>query len=215
MKLKKLWSYVWPQTTKIVSDHNGVLEVTYYQGKKMLDSKNANYSYGSLQKILEFGLDKIDISKLNSVLLLGLGAGSAVHSLRHKYQYPQKITAVEFDKKVIDIAKHRFDVQESHHLQIIHQDAFTFIQEHKQQYDLVMVDVFIDQKVPKPFYSQVFCEYLYNTISPKGNLIFNLGMEQYDEVLQKKVAQYFLSKPCKVHLHQRVLKTNNILIAHL
>ena len=44
--MKKILSYLWPQTTKFPSDHNGNLEVTLYNGKKMLDSKNANYSFG-------------------------------------------------------------------------------------------------------------------------------------------------------------------------
>lgn len=35
------------------------IEVTWYNGKLVLDSENTNYSYGSLQLILRLGLKKL------------------------------------------------------------------------------------------------------------------------------------------------------------
>lgn len=71
--MKKLLSYLFPITKKISSNINGELEITWADGKKYLNSLHANYSYGSLQKILDFGLSKVNFHQEANLLLLGLG----------------------------------------------------------------------------------------------------------------------------------------------
>ena len=41
------------------SDINNELLVVYEDGKKILNTKNTNYSYGTLVDVLEYGLDTI------------------------------------------------------------------------------------------------------------------------------------------------------------
>ncbi len=204
-------SYVWPQTTKMFSDYNGMMEVTYINGKKVLDSKNANYSYGSLQEILEIGLSKLDFKKINSVLLLGLGGGSIVFSLRNKFKYEERITAVEFDEKMIEIAEKEFLVVQNSNLKIVHDDAFNFVKENTEQYDLIVVDLFVDQKVPKQFYSEDFCNYLYQRMSNKGSFLFNLGMNNHDDISKNEVQEYFENKFCYVFRQEKIQETNTLL----
>ena len=85
--MKKILSYIWPVTRKFPSEFNGTLEISYVNGKKVLDTKNANYSYGSLQKILEIGLTKVNLKSVENLLLLGLGGGSIIQSLRETFEY--------------------------------------------------------------------------------------------------------------------------------
>src|SRR5690606_25169349 len=118
MIIKRLLSFIWPQTTTVNSDYSGVLELTTVNGKKMLDSKNANYSFGSLQRILERGLREIELKDVSSVVLLGLGGGSLIKSLRERFNYSGEIYAIDIDSVVIDIAKNEFNIQESEHLHI-------------------------------------------------------------------------------------------------
>jgi len=211
--MKKILSYLWPQTTKFPSDHNGNLEVTLYNGKKMLDSKNANYSFGSLQRILEIGFNNIDFTNINSILLLGLGGGSAVNSLRKKFKYNKLIHAVELDSKVINIAEKEFGVASSDNLIIQKADALDFVANCKKEFDLVIVDIFIDNRVPNQFYSTKFCENVLKLISSKGNLIFNLGLDKKSINERKKVAIYFKEKQnIHVNLLEKVMGTNDLLI---
>ena len=68
--LKKILSYFIP--LKVYQKKSGVsknLEVTWNNGQLVLDSKNTNYSYGSLQRILKIGLKKL--SNFQRVSLLG------------------------------------------------------------------------------------------------------------------------------------------------
>ncbi|MCB0455711.1 MAG: spermine synthase, partial [Aequorivita sp.] len=91
--MKKFFSYIWPTTRRFPSKINGTLEITYMNGKKVLDTENANYSYGSLQKILEIGLTKVELNAVENILLLGMGGGSVIHSLRNTFEYTKNIVA--------------------------------------------------------------------------------------------------------------------------
>lgn len=214
MKIKKILSYIWPQTITVPSDCNGVLEITYINGRKVLDSKNANYSYGSLQKILEKGLSKIDLKETKSVLILGLGGGCVLKSLADKFNYKGHITAVELDAKMIEIAKSEFLIEENKNLSIINEDAFTYMKKEQKQYDFIIVDLFIDQKVPNQFYSKTFCDYLYQSISRQGSLLFNLGLHSHNLDCRNNVVQYFKEFNCDVFQYQKVLKTNTLLVVN-
>ena len=77
---KKILSYLYPIT--IYNKPSGIsksIEVTLYNGKMLLNTKNTNYSYGSLQAILKKGLLDIgaaEISSMESILILGVAGGS-------------------------------------------------------------------------------------------------------------------------------------------
>lgn len=141
MKMKKILSYILPITKKIPSNYSGILEVTLVNGKKVLDSKNANYSFGSLKKILERGLYEIDLEGVSSVLVLGMGGGSIIHSLRDTFAYTGRIDAVEIDPVVIDIAKKEFGIQESEHTRIFNADALEYVKQCPSQVDIIVIDI--------------------------------------------------------------------------
>ncbi len=174
--MKKIISHVWPLTKRISSQINGTLEVTWINGKKVLDSQNANYSYGALEKVLNYGLSQIDIQNTAEILLLGLGGGSVIKSLYNRFNYKGRITAVEIDDTVIQIAKNEFDIKENKHLHIINTDALKYVKHSKTCYDLVIVDIFIDQKVPEPFYEKHFWQQLIQLLNPNANVLFNAGI---------------------------------------
>lgn len=207
--MRKLLSYIWPNTQKVDSKYNGVLELTYINGKKVLDSKNANYSYGSLQKILKKGISEVDLNKIQTVLLLGLGGGCVLKEFK---EYTIKITAVELDEAVIEIAKKEFLIEENNTLEIVNADALQFMRNNTHKYDLVITDLFIDNKVPLQFYEDKFCDYLYNSVASTGSLIFNLGMS--DEVHHASVKQFFEEKQCKIKVFDKVQKTNTLLVVN-
>ncbi|EDM44321.1 hypothetical protein SCB49_04810 [unidentified eubacterium SCB49] len=212
--MKKILSYLWPLTTDTFdSATNGALEIVIYNGKKMLNSKDANYSYGSLQKILEFALNKIKLTDTKQILLLGLGGGSVIYSLRDKFGYTGHIHAVEIDETMISIAKNDFNICSSNNLEISQQDAFKFVQENNKKQDLIIIDIFINNEVPSQFYSPLFCERISALLNKNGSFIFNLGISGKMTINTDNVIQYFEDSP---HFETSLLKniegTNNLLI---
>lgn len=211
--MKRLLSYVWPITRKVESKINGVLEVTWVNGQKVLDARNANYSYGTLQHILEIGLSKVDLQRVDSILLLGLGGGSIVASLLDKYNFGGKIVGVEIDEVVIEIAEREFQIRNTEQLEIVHSDAMDYVLQSKCQFQLVIVDLFIDNAVPEQFYSKTFCDGVRRIISESGYLIFNLGLNKIRSKACARVTDYFKEHPYfTTHLLENVAGYNLILI---
>ncbi|MAP80684.1 MAG: spermine synthase [Aequorivita sp.] len=211
--MKKILSYIWPTTQRYTSTYNNTLEVTYIDGKKLLDTQNANYSYGSLQKILEFGISKIDIQNTKNILLLGLGGGSVIKSLREKFKYRKNIVAVEIDPQVIKLAKEEFEITASEKLQIIQDDAFQYIKKTKKEFQLIIVDLFIDTKVPAVFYEEEFCKNLKKLIEVNGYLIFNAGIELgKNSKITTRIIKNFGSG-MEFTVFKKVNSTNTLLIA--
>jgi spermidine synthase len=209
----KLLSYIWPQTRKSPSDFSGELEITLFRGKKVLDTQNANYSYGSLQKILEKALQNIDLSATKNILLLGMGAGSVIKSLRQKFAFQAHIDAVEIDAKIIALAAREFDVVATENTKIINDDAYSFLQKNKQEYDLIIIDIFIDTKVPEQFYSVEFAQLIERHLSSKASIIFNLGMTFDTNKNVTKFVQYFEQKAFFINILKKVERFNTVLIA--
>jgi predicted membrane-bound spermidine synthase len=130
--MKRILNYIYPITKTIASQYSGLLEITWDNGKKHLNSKNANYSYGSLQRILKFGLEKTNLSKVNSILVLGMGGGSVIETLRQDFNYCKQIDAVEIDPIISTLAYTEFGISESEILKIHCIDAFKFISTNKK-----------------------------------------------------------------------------------
>ncbi len=185
-KTQRFFSWVYPFTRKVDSEYSGQLEITIINGKKVLDTENANYSYGSVHRIFNFGLKQFDFSTINSVLLLGLGGGTIVKILRDEMDYVGKITAVEKDAVIIQVAKDEFGIKENAATEIICADALSFVKDIKKQYNLIIVDIFIDNTVPKSFLEIPFWKNVIDKISPSGQFLFNSINDTTDSLAKLK-----------------------------
>lgn len=188
--LFKFFSYLFPKVKKTVySEINGDIEITWQNGKKVLNTQNANYSYGNLHKVMQFGLRKVNLTDISQVLLLGLGGGSAIKILRETFQYKNQITAVEIDPEVITLAKEEFGICEGETTSIICQDALAYVHNETTKYDLIIIDIFIDILVPDEFYTLHFWERISALTQKEGSVVFNAGMNnRLDSKLNKIIA---------------------------
>ena len=175
--LKKYFSYlnVIPERT-YQSTYNGVLEINWLNGKKILDTKNTNYSYGNLGKVLQKGLKSITSdfrSEETSILILGLGGGDVVKQLRNNFKSHATITAVEIDAVIIEIALKEFDIIPNSKLEIVNNDANVFLKYTKERYNLIVVDLFNDVTIPDFVFQPEFIKSVYNVLDLNGSIIFN------------------------------------------
>lgn len=207
---QKILSYFFPLTRKIKSEFNGDLELTMSNGRKVLDSLNANYSYGALQRVLKFALGQLDLARVENVLLLGLGGGSAVATLRLDFNFKGCITAVDIDPVVIRIAREEFGIIESAQLQVVCADALLFVKAHSAQYDLVIIDLFIDNQVPGKVLAAEFWQHVGARLQPGGHLIFNTISQNPGAGLVKST---LAATGFAVREFAEVERTNTLLIA--
>src|SRR5215210_5278624 len=139
--MRKLLSYLIPIIVRTYpSNINGILEVTLLNGRKVLDTARTNYSYGSVQRILQKGLRQIKLNReVKSILVLGLGGGSIVQSIRETFQCQASITLVEIDPQIIAIAKNEFNLLRFPGITILESDAYAFIQDCADTFGLEVV----------------------------------------------------------------------------
>ncbi|CAM3596373.1 hypothetical protein FLSA109164_06055 [Flavobacterium saliperosum] len=175
--IKKILSYFIPiNIHQKNSEINKSLEVTWANGQLVLDSKNTNYSYGSLQRILRKGLHYIGFERIRgfkNVLVLGVAGGSVIKTLVDEIKFKGQITGVELDANVIEIANNYFGLNEIPNLEIVIDDAFEFVLKTKTKYDLIIIDIFQDTKMPNFLFEDFFINRINFLLNVNGFILFN------------------------------------------
>ena len=174
---KKILSYLYPITIynkpSVISKS---IEVTLYNGKMLLNTKNTNYSYGSLQVILKKGLldiGKAEINSMESILILGVAGGSVVQTLVTDFSFTKNITGVELDKEIIDVANSYFNLDKISNFKCIIADAEQFVKTDTSQYDLIVIDIFKDTEMPSFLFEQSFVSNCKKLLNKNGYILFN------------------------------------------
>lgn len=171
---KNALSFLWPVLIeKSSSEYNESLEVTLQNGKLLLNTQNANYSFGLLHEVMikAIGHAVIHYNKVpRKVLLLGYGGGSAAAVLKGNFP-DSEITAVEIDSEVISLAKRYFFTRD---VEMILSDAKEYVQQSSHEFDLIIVDVFIDVTVPDFVLEKEFLQHCKNRLTSNGLCIMNV-----------------------------------------
>lgn len=179
---KKLLSYIVPvRIEKTRGTENPYLELLYYRGQYQLATKDALYSDGDRYRPLNIAFTKINnvLGDVKSVLVLGTGIGSAV-TILNKKGYQPAFTLVEYDATVLKIAvKHLGDFAER--ITPVCANAENFMNANKEQYDIVVVDVFNSRVVPEFVTTKKFLEQCRSAMHTQGYVILNYIVQEEEE----------------------------------
>ncbi|MDO5106265.1 spermidine synthase [Capnocytophaga sp.] len=175
--IKKWLSYLFPISVhKQKSLINKSIDVAFRNGRLVLDTPNTNYSYGSLQRILRLGLRQIgfpQVRAMKHILVLGLAGGSVVKTLVDEIGYTGKITAVDIDAEIVNLACNYFKINEIPNLKIKIADAQEFVKKEKSAYDLIIIDIFQDDTMPDFLFTTEFINHIFSLMTPNGIILFN------------------------------------------
>ena len=166
-----------------------------------------------MQTILKIGLQKIDLTNCKKILVLGLGGGSVIDTLFSDFKYKNHITALDIDPVIIDIAKEEFNLSGKKNLKIICADAFDFINQNKKLYDLIIVDLFIDDQVPANFYKLSFWQGIIKSNSSKGSILFNASLNDAKDKYLSEILSHLEKSYYQTQKIDKVNGTNTLLIA--
>ena len=215
--LKKLFSYLIPITIfKEDSAISKSLEVTWNNGKLVLDSENTNYSYGNLQRILRTGLKSIGFEKIksmDSILVLGVAGGSVIRTLVDEINFKGKITGVDIDKSVIEIANTYFHLNAISNLEISIDDASKYVLKTNTKYDLIVIDVFQDAKMPDFLFEYYFINRICFLLKPKGIILFNtMILKAKQKQINANYMTNFDANKYTVSKINKAAKTNELIV---
>lgn len=211
---KKYLSYFLPVNIhKKTSQISKNLEVTWNNGQLVLDSENTNYSYGSLQRILRKGLKYIGYSRIqnfNSVLVLGVAGGSVIKTLVDEVKFTGKITGVEIDKDVVEIANSFFKLDQIENLNIVVDDAFEFVLKTKEKYDLIIIDIFQDTTMPNFLFEDFFIQRVNFLLNINGFILFNTMVLDYKDRRRNATYKSRFNEKYSVRMYPKVEVHNEL-----
>ena len=215
--IKKIFSYLIPiKIYETKSSLSKSIEVTWANGELVLDSENANYSYGSLQRILRLGLKNIGFEKIvpmKHILVLGVAGGSVIKTLVDEIKYNGKITGVEIDPEIIKIANTYFKLDEVKNLEIVIDDAFEFVLKTKTKYDLIIIDIFQDTTMPNFLFETFFINRVCSLLKSHGFILFNtMLLNESQNLRNKKYISEFYENQFQIKTIPRLEVHNELIL---
>jgi len=213
-KWKKLWSYINPiELESTSSEFNKVLEVILVNGRKQLTTEDAIYSFDDKYLNFKHTFDKLNWNKIRgkNVLVLGLGLGSVIMMLEKIYKQNFDYTAIEIDPEICRLCNLYTLKDLKSKVDIISTDAMNFFNVNERQFDIIIMDIFQNAKIPYKFQSKEFFETLKSTLSTEGLLMFNtMNITDEDKEDYKEIYNNFQqSFPNPYHLK---IKKNIVLL---
>jgi spermidine synthase len=182
----------------------------------LLNTKNTNYSFGSLQSILKKGLldiGKEEIRKMDSILILGVAGGSVVQSLITDFSFSKKIIGIELDAEIIHIANLYFNLDKISNFKCLIQDAEQFVKTDKNQYDLIIIDIFKDTEMPDFLFQESFISNSKQILNKNGYILFNtMHLTPDSKNTINKYLLHFDSNSYSKKVLKKVEKYNDVII---
>lgn len=115
------------------------------------------------------------------VLIVGLGGGSMVHFLK-KYDPKVVVDVVEIDPAIVTIADKYFNVRTKGNVTIYTEDAFKYLAETKNKYDVIYMDAFLKPTadtdstgIPLRLKTTRFYKGIQQKLNPNGLVVYNLN----------------------------------------
>lgn len=150
---------------------------------------------------------------MNNLLVLGVAGGSVIKTLVDEIQYQGKITGIEIDPDVIQIANEYFNLNKIPNLNIIIDDAFEFVLKTKETYDLIIIDVFQDTIMPNFLFEKFFINRIGSLLNQHGYILFNtMTLNEKQNQRNKEYLLEFTSLPYTIYTIPRIENHNELIV---
>ena len=158
------------------SDHGHELSLCLSDGRFQLNSQNAIYSWEDKYDNFYKAFDKMKWDRLSGdeFLSLGFGLGSIAQMLEKNFDKKFHYTGVELDENVIYLAEKYILHQLKSSVQIIQAPAEIFVETTEEQYNMITIDVFINDKIPEAIRNHDFLNSCNMLLAPNGLLLMNV-----------------------------------------
>ena len=150
---------------------------------------------------------------IKTVLVLGLGGGSIVETIRKDFGSPAHLTLVDIDPLIIKIATEEFKVTRFPDVHIIESDAIEYLEKTRTCFDLIIVDLFIADVVPLIFTEEKFLMSVAEHLNPKGKIIYNMMRRTMPQSKYREMQETLTKIGLSVRGIEKVCISNNLIFA--
>lgn len=105
-------------------------------------------------------------------LIIGLGGGSVVKRMWRDYGW-MRIDVVELDPEVVEVARTFFALPEDDRIRLFLAEGREFVRNAPDTWDIVLVDAFDDDHVPRPLLTEEFMRDVRDHVEPDGAVAWN------------------------------------------
>ena len=105
-------------------------------------------------------------------LVIGLGGGSVVKRMWRDYP-EMHIDAVELDPDIVDVARRFFALPEDERIRVYVDDGRRFLETCPDTYDIVIMDAFDEDSVPRQLTTEEFLRTARDRLTPEGVMAYN------------------------------------------
>lgn len=157
------------------SDLNPDLQLGFKKGRYCLSTPNAIYSYADLYDNFSKSFHHLNIKEkdIREVLVLGFGLCSIPYMLEKKFGKNCRYTGVEADELIAYWASTYVMDELASPVQMNIVDASYFVESCEQKFDLIAMDIFIDNEIPSEFEEVHFLQNLKELLNGQGILMYN------------------------------------------
>lgn len=159
--------------------HNGLIKVVLAFNRPRLIMGGMLQSGRLMRKVWNKAISKIkkENQQINQVLIIGLGCGDCAFEIQKYYPLAQMV-GVEIDDQVVEAAQCYFDLATVKNLKIAVNDGVKYVNKLAKQktikkFDLIIVDAFIGDQMPKGFKTKKFFTALTKLLAHDGVVIYN------------------------------------------
>jgi len=193
---------------KVDSSISGEVRIFKVLGKPSMVVGGLEQSGAFIGGIWKKALKKVSHSPfaIRHSLILGLGGGT-VAQLVNKFWPDAKMVGVEIDPAVIRFGKKYFNLDKISNLEIVNADAVEWV-EKRGKFDLILIDVYLADKVPQSCETEEFLRKIKRLLSPSGLVIFNRLF--YKE--KKEETREFIGKLEKIFSRISFVRTSSNLL---
>ena len=129
---------------------------------------------GNIPYINYFLIPYLINPQIKNILLIGMGTGILVNQFEKLFNNLQKIDVIDIEENILDIAQNYFNFKQSEKFNFILQDGLVYLNNTKQKYDLIIVDVASDEGIDSRFCSLEYLESIKKHLKKDGIFVSNM-----------------------------------------
>ena len=150
---------------------NGDIQVYKFWGKYSIAVGNLTQSGGLVEQIWDKALKAVVRERVaaNKILILGLGGGTAARLVK-KYWPQARITGVDIDPVMVAMGEKYLGLAG---ITKIIADATIWLKQNSQQFDGILVDMYVGKNIPEAVTREEFLLSIKRTVTDGGWIVFN------------------------------------------